>query len=50
MIGSAIIGGIIGASLPWVLQKANKPLMSREGLTLAVAYGAVAGFVLGIVF
>ncbi|MEM1151998.1 MAG: hypothetical protein AAGI03_15860 [Pseudomonadota bacterium] len=49
MIGSAIAGALIGGTIPWVLKTAGKSLNSREGLILVIAYGAVAGFVLGVV-
>ncbi len=50
MIGGAIIGGLIGATIPWILKTAGKSVHEREGWMLIIAYGAVAGLVLGLIF
>ncbi len=50
MIEAAIVGGLVGGTVPWVLKTAGKRGDQREGLILIVAYGVAVGLVFGLVF
>lgn len=43
MIEMAIVGALVGGTVPWILKTAGKRGDEREGLILIVAYGAAVG-------
>ncbi|MEM7743951.1 MAG: hypothetical protein AAF409_09585 [Pseudomonadota bacterium] len=45
MLEAAIVGGLVGGTVPWVLKTAGKRGDQREGLILIVTYGAAVGLI-----